>query len=193
MTVLPARIEDGYLRDGFWTVQTLLPRIPAHSLDDELLGRIEQRSRLRQRVDRLGNFGISLDRNFLRLFKAETRRVHFPLQLHPDPGAVVVPIGVRERDVLLLQVIAELVDYAGIRLPTLGKLRLGARSKPLRGEIEERKFTQHVLLELVVLGRRVLLVGGNSAATVNRPAAVGALDVLEILGLGALAVVVVEE
>src|ERR1700679_1835280 len=70
---------------------------------------------------------------------------------------------------------------------------LRMRTKPFRREIEELVLGQQIGLELVVFRRFKLLIGRNTASAVNRPAAIGALHILQILGLGALAVVIVEE
>src|ERR1700683_5390047 len=67
------------------------------------------------------------------------------------------------------------------------------RTKPLGREVEELVLGQQVGLELVVLRRFVFLIGRDAAAAIHRSAAVGALDVLQVLLLGALAVVVIEE
>ncbi len=60
-------------------------------------------------------------------------------------------------------------------------------------KLKNSVFAEQLGLELVVLGRFVLLVRRNSAAAVDRSSAVGALDVQRILGLGAFAVVIIEE
>src|SRR5579859_5447768 len=85
------------------------------------------------------------------------------------------------------------IQYAGVRLPTFGELCASPATEPLRREVEELKLAQHVGLKLVVLGRFVFFVGGNSATAINRASAVGAFHILHVLGIGALAVVVIEE
>src|SRR5580658_7985279 len=137
MAILPARIEDGNL----WCFQTwrilISPVVAAQTLDDQLLGFVEQGFRLRNRVHGLRHHGIGLNRDLLRILVTEAAGVHFALQLLLDPGFIVGPVGFLERDVLLHQVLVKFVQNGGIRLPTLGQLNLRARAEPLRREIEE--------------------------------------------------------
>src|SRR5579862_7562050 len=165
----------------------------AQPLHHHLLGGVQQGLGPGHGRDGLLHFRILFHGNLARFVHAERGDVYLALQLLPDPLAIRAEISFREFDLVLPQETSEIVHHLVVRFPTLGQLCVLPRSKEFRREIVQRVLAEHLGLKLVVLCGRVLLVRRDSAAAVNRPAAVGHLHVLSILLIQVRVRVIIQE
>ena len=102
--------------------------------------------------------GIGLDRNAPALVHAERGDIHLALQIALDPVVVLREFGFGEFECLASAGKSWNSFICLVRRPALGQLRV-VLAEVVLGEIEERELADQFGLELVQLGRFVLLVG----------------------------------
>ncbi len=148
-------------------------------------------------LDGLLDLGIGFEKNFEAFLGAVGGHEYFLLDLAFDPVEVVGVFGFGVVNVMLRKIGAEIlkhfvVDFKRVRDGGLGAEVVAGESGNALFSREEDIAAEHILLELVELGRDYNDVGRDAAATGNLAAAVGLANFGWMIGNLALVVILVK-
>src|ERR1035438_9027154 len=170
-------------------IRVLLPR--SQPLRDYLACRLGQGLGLGHRLHGLGYFRVGLRKDAVALVFVKSPDIHLFGKISPDPIGVAREFRLSEVVVVLQQVVVQLTDRVCIRHPP--GFQFGRVRREVGAGEGEKPIAEQLRFQPIHGWRLVNLVRCDSAAAVNRAAAVGHFHVLRIArGFVSMVVVIVE-